>query len=120
MGQDEQNARQGDAPSNADKLAGMLTFDPIKRVPLAGEAFSKVVEEIKKERVEEGTKQAKELLLKAMDFQKQKVDAKKRFEQQDKKFDKELGKILRQIDNLLQGKPQEDNNQGGEEKSEQA
>jgi hypothetical protein len=126
MMSDTQNGNQGQQQqqqggrSNAERLTDLLTFDPGRGVPLTGKAFAKVVREIKREKLATAQQQAKDLLVRAMDLQKQKTDAKRVFERQEKKFDKELGKVLKQIDNLLKGRPinhgqKQENNQEKDE-----
>lgn len=115
---DEQSG--GPPPNNAEKLNSLLTFDATKRPPLAGEALAKVIEEIKKEKLEIAQKEAKDLLYKAIELQNKKAVAKRAFENQDRKFDKELGRVLKNINNLLEGRPIETGNENQNQDKEEA
>jgi hypothetical protein len=93
-----------DQKTNADKLTDMLKFDAGKRQTLTQDVFADVVKEINEERVKVVKTQAKEQLVKAMGLREQMTKAKKEFESQHKKMEKELGKILNQIQGILSGK----------------
>lgn len=91
-------------PGNSEKLADLLKFDAAKRHPLTNELFGEVVKEITEERVKASKVQAKEALTKAMDLRAQMHKAQKDFSNQQAKFEKELGKILNQVQGMLSGK----------------
>lgn len=91
--------------TSADRLQDLLGFDAAKKGTLTSELFSEVVKEIQEERSKEAKVRAKEHLLKAMGLREQMDKAKKDFDSQYKKFEKELGKILNQIQSILSGKP---------------
>jgi hypothetical protein len=97
-----------DQKTNADKLTDMLKFDAAKRPTLTQDVFADVVKEITEERVKAVKSQAKDQLVKAMGIQEQMSKAKKEFESQHKKMEKELGKILNQIQSILSGKEPEE------------
>lgn len=68
--------------SSADKLQGYLGFDPVKSSTISQDLFKEVVGEIQLERANEAKIKAKELLIKAMEIQRQMHKAKKDFENQ--------------------------------------
>lgn len=98
-----------DVKINSDKLQELLEFDPAKRPTLTQELFSEVVKEIREERAKDAKTKAKEQLVKAMQVREQMVKAKKEFEGQYNKMEKELGKTLNQIQGILSGKCPEEN-----------
>lgn len=67
--------------------------------------LSEALEEISKERAEKRKEAAKELIRKALDLKEQKDRAKKEFEGKDRKWDKDLGKIMSRLERMAQGKP---------------
>tara|TARA_Y100000310_G_scaffold338605_1_gene428685 strand:+ start:3248 stop:3604 length:357 start_codon:yes stop_codon:yes gene_type:complete len=109
--------------ANVEKLTGILGFDGGKKPSLTQTVLNEVLTELQDERAVTAKKEAKELLLKAIDLQGQMKKAEKDFERQSKKFNKELGKILNMIDNQLKGIQTEndggDSNESSEESSEQ-
>lgn len=102
--------------NSVEKLSDLLTFDPAKRSTLTQELFGEVVAEIKEERAKEAKIKAKEQLIKAMQLREQMAKAEKEFNNQKQKMEKELGKVLGQIQGILSGKCPEENN--SEEKQE--
>ena len=95
--------------ANADKLQSLLDFDAAKRPTLTQELFAEVVKEIQEERAKDAKVKAKEQLVKAMQLREQMAKAKKDFEGQHNKMEKELGKVLNQIQGILSGKCPEEN-----------
>lgn len=94
---------------SAEKLEGLLGFDPTKRGTLTQELFKEVVQEISKERTDKAKAQAKEHLTKAIQLREGMVKAEKDFNKEKQKFEKELGKVMNQIQGILTGKePQEE------------
>lgn len=104
--------------SNAEKLTTLLDFDPAKRPSLTQELFGEVVKEIKEERAKEAKVKAKEQLVKAMQIRESMAKAEKDFNGQKQKMEKELGKVLNQIQGILSGKCPEENQEGKEEEKE--
>jgi len=115
---------------SAEKLEGLLGFDPAKRGTL--ELFKEVVQEISKERTDKAKAQdeaarwlnrqaAKEHLTKAISLREGMVKAEKDFNKEKQKFEKELGKVMNQIQGILPGKePQEEGEcKEGKESTEQ-
>ena len=94
--------------TNAEKLQELLNFDPAKRPTLTQELFAEVVKEITDERVKTAKIKAKEELVKASQLREQMVKVKKEFENQYNKMEKDLGKMLNQIQGILSGKPPEE------------
>lgn len=98
--------------TNADKLATLLEFDAAKHPTLTQELFGEVVKEIREERVKGAKIKAKEQLVKAMQLREQMSKAVKDFNGQQQKMERELGKILNQIQGILNGKcPDENQNE---------
>lgn len=91
-------------PTNSDKLATMLEFDAAKRPTLTQELFGEVVKEIREERAKDAKTKAKEQLIKAMQIREGMAKAAKDFNNQQQKMEKDLGKILNQIQGILSGK----------------
>jgi DNA replication protein DnaD len=90
--------------TNGERLQEMLGFDPVGKAGLTQDLFSEVVKEIQEERTKEAKAKAKEYLIKAMQLREQMEKAKRDFDTQYKKFEKELGKVLNQIQGILTGK----------------
>jgi len=110
------------ADQNTKKCAGerlqeLLGFDAAKKGTLTSELFGEVVKEIQEERQKEAKARAKEHLVKAMQLREQMEKARKDFEGQYKKFEKELGNILNQIQGILTGKPCESQEEGKNEEA---
>jgi hypothetical protein len=82
----------------------MLKFDAAKRPTLTQELFGEVVKEIQEERAKDAKAKAKEQLVKAMQIREHMAKAEKDFSSQKQKMEKELGKILNQIQGILSGK----------------
>ena len=97
-------------PNASDRLVDLLGFDPAKK-PTIGDKTSKLFQDTLKELTEEREKKAKEeaktLMQKAMQLQEERAKARKQFQGADQKFEKELGKILNQINSMLTGKEPE-------------
>ena len=103
---------------HVEKLTELLGFDPVKRSTLTQDLFKEVVSDISKDRIDKAKAQAKDLLTKALQLRDQKDKCEKDFAKEMKKFDKELGKVMNQIQGLLSGKePQEEGGEGEKEES---
>jgi hypothetical protein len=105
MSNGNQNAQQD---QNVQKLSKMLGFNPDKKSNITQDALTEAVKEINEERIKEVKVKAKDLLIKAMQLREQKVKLDRDYAGQSKKFDKELGKILKQIEGALSGKTAEE------------
>lgn len=88
--------------NNTDKLAALLQFDPAKPVGTKT-AFDEALAEVQKEEAEVAKAKAKDLLKNALDLQRKKQAAKKQFLAEDKKFDKQLGKLLNNLSAMANG-----------------
>ena len=77
--------------------------DLTKHPQATAEVFGEVMGELLEERKEEARQAAKEQLKKAIELQKQRQDARKKFEQADAKFSKELGKLVGSLQRQLGG-----------------
>jgi hypothetical protein len=124
MSDNNGNNNGGNKPSAADKLTELLGFDPVKRPtlgPKGGKLFAEALAEITKERDEKAKAQAAELFRKAIALSEERNKSKKAFQQADQKFEKELGKVLNQIQGLVNGvEPQPENGNGDGENKEEA
>lgn len=85
-------------------LNDILGFDATKHPTPTADLFAEVAADLKKERLEKARVQAKELLAKAIELQTQKSALEKKFRAETQKFDKEFGKIMKQIDGLMAGR----------------
>lgn len=94
--------------NSSSKLAGILGYDPAKSHKLTKDLFGDVLKEIETERVEEAKKKSKALLIEAIALRTQMDKLKKEFDKQYVKSEKDLGKILNSITNLMEGKTQEE------------
>lgn len=89
-----------DASKNEGRLDKM--FEPHEqKLDILKEALSEVSEE----RAGKRKDAAKELIRKALDLKEQKDKAKKEFLAKDRKWEKELGKVMGRLENMAQGKP---------------
>ena len=99
------------------KLTELLGFDPGKKDQITSEAFKEVVAEIQAERQKTIKEKAKTQLVRAMEMRDQKEKTDREYAAQSKKWDKEMGKLLKGIESMLTGKPIEEE---GEKKDEAA
>lgn len=102
--------------SPAAKLTTLLGFNAARKsLPVTQEIFKEVLSEVTDERRKAAKGQVKELLTKAMDLHSQAAVAEKKFNQEKAKFEKELGKLINQIQSLIAGKePEETTDQPAE------
>lgn len=87
----------------SDKLTEILGYDPTKNPSPTAAILAEVANELRKEREDKARGRAKELLTKAVELRTQKADLDKKYQQAAQKFDKEFGKLMKQIDALAQG-----------------
>lgn len=113
---DQQKQGQCQQGSAGERLTTLLTFDPSKKHQITADLFAEVVKEIKEERGKEAKAKAKEHLVKAMALKEQMDKARRDFSAADKKFEKELGKMLNQIHGMLSGKSPEEVEEESKEK----
>jgi hypothetical protein len=94
----------------SDRLSELLGFDPTKRPtlgPKGGTLFTEALADIVKEREEKAKVQATELFRKAIGLSEERNKARRAFSQADAKFEKELGKVLNEINGLVSGREPE-------------
>ena len=91
-------------PDNLERLVSVLGFDPAKGGGADNAIIQEALKEIQDEEAKAKKAKAKEQLLKAAELRKKMVEAERQFESQRKKFDKELGKVLNQIEAMASGK----------------
>lgn len=91
--------------SHIEKLNSLLGFDSGKKDQITSDAFKEVVAEIQLERQRVVKEKAKVQLLRAIEMRDQKEKMDREYVQQSKKWDKEMGKLLRGIEAMLNGKP---------------
>lgn len=89
------------------------------------DVLKEALEEVTKEDAEKKKVAAKELVRKAMELQGRMNQAERDFLAQKKKWDKELGKTIRKLQNMVAGRPvndgiedDKDSGGGGEEQTE--
>ncbi len=101
----DQNGKQ----SNGDRLVSMLDgMNPAKQGSITKELFADVIKEIKEEKGKEAKAKAKEHLLKSIELVQKMEKLRKEFDGQYRKMDKELGKLMGQINGMLAGKSLEE------------
>lgn len=94
--------------NHIEKLNSLLGFDAGKKDQITSDAFKEVVAEIQQERQKSIKEKAKAQLLRAIEMRDQKEKTDREYLQLSKKWDKEMGKILRGIEAMLSGKPLEE------------
>jgi len=91
--------------SNSERLEKLCGFDPAKKLNATGKLLEEVVADIRAEREEEAKKAAREQLTKAMGLREQMAKARREFDSQQSKFEKELGKLLNRLEAGFRGEP---------------
>lgn len=82
---------------NSDKLLELLGFDGAKNPAITDGVFGEALADIKADRDKLAKEEAKKLLAQAIELRKQMAEAKKTFEGQTRKFDKELGRVIAKL-----------------------
>lgn len=90
---------------NAAKLADILGFDAAKHPSVTQETLQEALTEILDLRKVEAIRKAKEVLTKAIDLRRQMAQAEREFTKNQKKFDKELGKLISQLERSVSPQP---------------
>jgi hypothetical protein len=108
-----------DTNAHIARLSEVLGFDPGKKDQITAEAFKEVIAELQAERQKSVKEKAKVHLLRLMELRDQKSKMDRDYTNASKKWDKETGKMLKQIESMLSGKPvEEEGDKDGEEKKE--
>ena len=89
---------------NVEALTDLLKREGVEEV----NALTSALKEINEERAEEKKEKCKELLRKALSLQSQMDQAEREFNASKKKFDNELGKVIRRLKGMDQGKTPEE------------
>lgn len=89
--------------SNSERLEKLVDFDVTRRPTLTRDLFQEIVGDLKKERYEKAKTAAREQLVKAIELREKMHKVKREFEAQEKKFEKELGKLLNSVEASLEG-----------------
>ena len=98
-----------DKSSNSERLEKLCGFDPTKKLNATGELLAEVAKELREERETKAKASAREQLKKAVELREKMHNARKEFEGQCAKFDKELGNLLGRLESGLRGtQPAED------------
>lgn len=97
------NQKQDGTKNPLERLRQLLQFDPSKKTRLTAGVFAEVVGKIKKERLDATLLKAEELLRKAISLQETKAKADADYDKLSKTFDKELGGVLGNIQQMLDG-----------------
>lgn len=85
------------------KLKTQLGFDPTRPAKLSQVLMAEVIADLRKGKIEEAKKKATELLTKAIDLSEKKAQADRAYRKAGQAFDKELGKVIQQINSVLEG-----------------
>src|SRR5438270_13727243 len=72
------------------------------------DVLHEALKEVSKEESDKKKDAAKDLIRKALDLQNRMETAKRTFESETKKFDKDLGKVLNRLRNMAAGRPLDD------------
>ena len=97
-----------------ERLERLLGFDPAKSNATTASVVTAAIQEIQEERSKEVQARVKTLLAEAVDLRKKQAETKKKFETEDAKFEKSLGKLLNRIEQMANSEmvtPVEDENQ---------
>lgn len=93
-----------DPLANSDRLEQLIGFDAAKSPSVTQDVLTEVLKEIQEERKQKAKVQAKEQLIKALTLREQMAQARKKFEAEWEKSDKELGKVVNRLHAVLNGK----------------
>ena len=74
------------------------------------DVLKEALKEVTEEQADERKNKAKELIVKCLDLQRQMNTAESQFNSAKKKCDKELGKTLRRLQNMANGRPLDEGN----------
>lgn len=89
-------------------MTKLLGSDPAQGVSITAAILQEAVKELHEEDNKERKIKAKELLVRAKDLRKQMVKAKKEYLQQEQKAEKELSKLVSQIERIAAGGVEEE------------
>ena len=92
--------------SQMERVSKLLGFNP-QELGVA-DAFKQALDEVKKERADAAKAKVKEKLVRLLDLQKQREEVKKKFAADDKKFEKEVGKLLAELEGSSSGASKEE------------
>ena len=94
-------------------------FSSTSQTPITTKILEDVTKELQIEREEAAKLRAKELVGKDIELSQKRDAARKAFSAQDKKFDKELGKLINQIESSVNGRQNESEDSEDSESSDQ-
>lgn len=95
-----------DNPSS-DRLVERLGWDPAKRASVTKDLFEELIVEAQAKRLEEAKEAARGKLAKAMELRQKVSEIEKKFRGERQKFEKEIGKLLNEIEGgFSQSQPQ--------------
>lgn len=92
---------------NFSKLNEMLGFDASKHTPL-GSVLGDALKEVNEERAEKAKEECKKVVLEAIGIAEQAKQAERQFFSAQKKFDKQLGKLMGRLQGGQRQQEQED------------
>lgn len=101
--------------NSTERLTNLVGFDPAQHPKVTDEIFKEVMQDINEARAEKAKEKARGLLEQAFELRGQMAKARSEFERQEKKFEKELGKILNRLESELRGATLAPETQDGEE-----
>ncbi len=93
------------ASKNLDTLTSLLGFDPSKKPKLSADLFNDVKKDFETKRLDAAKEKARTAIAAALVLQEQMQKSEKEFKQAQEKFEKELGKLVNEIKNQLDGTP---------------
>ena len=91
--------------ANANRLEELVGFDAAKAPSVTQDVFKEVLDEILEDRKQKAKVQAKEQLIKALTLREEMAKARRKFEAEWEKSDKELGKVVNKLHAVLNGRP---------------
>ena len=93
--------------TTTERLEKLLGFDPGKSDATTSSVVTAAIQEIQEERQNEVQAKVKTLLGEAVDLRKQQAATKKKFDSENAKFEKSLGKLLGRIERMAAGETNE-------------
>ena len=90
------------------KLTDILGWDPGRSPAPTAALLKQALDEINKERTEKALGMAKEKLQKAIQLREEFAKTERQFNQAKQQFQKELGKILKSVEALSKGEPEQE------------
>lgn len=90
---------------STERLKEMLGFDPAAYSAPPNGVFAEALKELQEQRIKVAKEKAKEQLSKAIELREKMAVAKREYQNQEKKFEKELVKLLNRLEAMAKGDP---------------